>query len=70
MVVKRNKQEMRVLDFKLLERQLHVLLVVIIIQILAPVMHGKEVRKADILIKRLVFGKVPDERREFQYLIQ
>lgn len=61
---------MRVLNFKLLKRQLHVFLVVIIVNILAPVMHGKEIRKADILIQRLVFGKVPDERREFQHLIQ
>jgi hypothetical protein len=46
----RSKKEAGMLYFKLFKRQLHVLVVVIIIEIVAPIMHGKEVHEADIAV--------------------
>jgi hypothetical protein len=55
------KKEAGMMHFNFLERQLHVFFVVIIVQIFAPIMHGKEVDKAHILIQGLMFQKMPDQ---------
>ena len=48
------------LDFEFFERELHILFIVVIIHIVAPVMHGKEVHETDILVQRLVLNIVTE----------
>jgi hypothetical protein len=66
----RRKKEAGMLYFKLLERQLHVLVVIIIIKVIAPIMHRKEVHEADIVVQCLMLHKVTDEGRYFENLVQ
>jgi hypothetical protein len=46
----RGKKEAGMLYFKLFERQLHVFIVIIIIEIVAPIMHRKEIHETDIVV--------------------
>ena len=58
------------LDLKLLEWKLHILIVVIIVHVITPVMHGKEVQKADFMVQSFVLHKVPDQGRHLENLVQ
>ncbi len=56
--------------FHLFERQLHVLVVVIIIDILSQVMHGKEVGEGNFVVERLVFLEMPEQQGHLVHLAQ
>lgn len=47
--------------FYLFERQLHILVVVVVIDILSEVMHGKEVGEGNFVVERLVFREMPEQ---------
>lgn len=66
----RHKNEAGRVGFDLLERQLHILIVVVIVQVLSQVMHGKEVGEGDFAIERLVLGEMPEKQRHLVYLAQ
>ncbi len=65
----RNEEEAGMLNFELLERQLHVLFIIVIIEIVAPVMHGKEVHEADLVVQRFMFYKMLQQGRYLQHLV-
>ena len=58
------------LYFEFLEGQLHVLVVVIIIEVIAPIMHRKEVHETDIVVQCLMLYKMTDEGRYLENLVQ
>lgn len=58
------------LNIYFFEGQLHVLFIIIIIQIISPIVHGQKINKADLLVKRFMFGEMRNKRRELQYLMQ
>ncbi len=52
---------MNMLNFKLFERQLHVLFIIIIIHIFTPVMHVHKVDKANAIVQGFMFCKMLDK---------
>ena len=56
--------------FNFLERQLHILFIVMIINIMTTVVHGEIINKINALVQRFVFEKMPDQRRCLHNLIQ
>lgn len=56
--------------FHLLEWQLHVLIVVVVVEVLSEVMHGKEVGESDFVVERLVLGKMFEQQRHLVHLTQ
>ncbi len=54
----------------LFERQLHIAVIVIIVHVVAPVMHGKEAPKTDLAVDALMFGKVFEKYRQLEELMQ
>ena len=46
--------------FNFLERQLHILFIVMIINIMTTVVHGEIINKINALVQRFVFEKMPD----------
>lgn len=56
----KGRDKIDVLDFKFFERQLHVLFIVIVVQIVTPVMHRQKVNKTDVFVDGLVLGIVAD----------
>ena len=50
----------------ILERQLHVAVLVIVIDILPPIMHGKKLKHSDAVIPLPVFHIMHYQYREFE----
>lgn len=50
--------------------QLRIPVVIIVVEIRAPVMHGEKLDKADLAIPLAVFCKMRQHHRQFQQLIQ
>lgn len=66
----RNEKKTGRVRLYFLEGQLHVLFIVVVIDILSEVMHGKEVGKSNGVVQQLVFREVLDEQRHFVHLAQ
>lgn len=56
--------------FYLFERQLHILFVVIVVDVLSEVMHGEEVGESNFPVERLVLGKMFEQQRHPVHLAQ
>lgn len=56
--------------FDFFERQLHILVVVVIVQVLSQIMHGKKIGECDFLVKRLMFGEVFEKQRNLVHLAE
>ena len=56
--------------FHFFEGQLHVLIIVIIVEILSEVMHGKKIGESDCVVERLVLGEMSEKQRHFVHLAQ
>lgn len=66
----RNKQEVGSMRFDFFERKLHILVVVVVVEVLAQVMHGKEVGEGNFPVQRLVFSEMFEQQRHLVHLAE
>ena len=64
------KKKARGMDIIFFEGQLIVLFIIVIIQILPPVMHGKIIHKTYMMVKGFVFYKMPVKFGDFHELVE
>lgn len=59
---------MRYMVIHFFKRQLHIAIIIRIVNIVAPIMHGQKIDKAEISIIVLMFFKVLEQNRQFEQL--
>lgn len=66
----RDENEVGCMRFHLFKRQLHVLVVVVVVEVLSEVMHGEEIGESDLVVEGLVLGEMFKEQRHLVHLAQ
>ena len=54
----------------ILEGQLHIAVLVIVVDVLPPIMHGQEIKHADAIVALPVFEVMVNQHRQFEQLAQ
>jgi hypothetical protein len=52
------------------EWQLHILFIIVIVQVVAPIVHRQKVGETYVLIQRFVLCEMDDQKRQPKYLTQ
>jgi len=58
--IKRNEKEVCMLNLHFFKRQLHVFVIIVVIEILASIMHGEKIDEADIMVQCFMLRKMTD----------